>query len=119
MKAIVYKSTGSWYIVKDEKANWHNARMKGVFKIDEDITSTNPVAVGDEVEIETENENEATATITEILSRRNYINRQSPRMKHQHHIVAANLDQSMLVATLKEPRTSQGFIAQKKGAGEI
>src|SRR5204862_2489911 len=110
MKAIVYKSTGSWYTVKDENANWHNARMKGVFKIDEEITSTNPVAVGDEVEIEAENENEGTAMITEILQRRNYINRQSPRFKHQHHIVAANLDQSLLVATLKEPKTSQGFI---------
>src|SRR6187431_2691379 len=119
MKAIVYKSTGSWYTVKDEKANWHNARMKGVFKIDEDITSTNPVAVGDEVEIETENENEGTAMITEILQRRNYINRQSPRAKHQHHIVAANLDQSMLVATLKEPRTSQGFIDRFLVASEM
>jgi ribosome biogenesis GTPase / thiamine phosphate phosphatase len=119
MKAIVYKSTGSWYIVKDEKANWHNARMKGVFKIDEDITSTNPVAVGDEVEIATENENEGTAMITEILQRHNYINRQSPRAKHQHHIVAANLDQSMLVATLKEPRTSQGFIDRFLVASEM
>ncbi|TMI64595.1 MAG: ribosome small subunit-dependent GTPase A [Bacteroidetes bacterium] len=119
MKAIVYKSTGSWYTVKDENANWHNARMKGVFKIDEEITSTNPVAVGDEVEIEAENENEGTAMITEILQRRNYINRQSPRMKHQHHIVAANLDQSMLVATLKEPRTSQGFIDRFLVASEM
>jgi ribosome biogenesis GTPase len=119
MKAIVYKSTGSWYTVKDVNANWHNARMKGVFKIDEEITSTNPVAVGDEVEIETENENEGTAMITEILQRRNYINRQSPRMKHQHHIVAANLDQSMLVATLKEPRTSQGFIDRFLVASEM
>lgn len=83
--------------------------MKGVFKID-DITSTNPIAVGDEVEIEVENENETTATITQILPRRNYINRQSPRVKYQQHIIAANLDQSLLVATLKDPRTSQGFI---------
>ena len=118
MKALVYKSTGSWYTVKDEPGNWHNARMKGVFKIDE-ITSTNPVAVGDEVEIETENENEATAIITKIEDRRNYINRQSPRFKHQHHIIAANLDQSMLVATLKEPRTSQGFIDRFLVASEM
>ena len=109
MKAIVYKSTGSWYTVKDEAGNWHNARIKGVFKID-DITSTNPVAVGDSVEIETEDKIENTAIITEIKPRRNYINRQSPRLKHQHHIIAANLDQSFLIATLKEPRTSQGFI---------
>ncbi len=83
--------------------------MKGVFKID-DITSTNPIAVGDEVEMEVENQLETTATITEILPRRNYINRQSPRLKYQQHIIAANLDQSMLVATLKDPRTSPGFI---------
>ena len=83
--------------------------MKGVFKID-DITSTNPVSVGDKVEMENENENELTAVITKIYDRSNYINRQSPRSKHQHHIVAANIDLSLLLATLKEPRTSQGFI---------
>lgn len=68
------------------------------------------MAVGDKVNIEIENETEGTAIINEILPRHNYINRQSPRFKHQHHIVAANLDQSILVATLKEPKTSQGFI---------
>lgn len=109
MEAQVYKSTGSWYIVKDRNGKSWNARIKGVLKID-DITSTNPVAVGDRVTIEPENELEQTAMITEIHQRHNYINRQSPRYKHQHHIVAANLDQSLLVATLKEPRTSQGFI---------
>jgi len=108
-KAIVYKSTGSWYTVKDEQGRFHQARLKGVFKIHE-ITSTNPVAVGDEVEIEREESNENNYIITGICDRRNYINRQSPRLKHQHHIVAANIDQSVLVATLKEPRTSQGFI---------
>jgi ribosome biogenesis GTPase / thiamine phosphate phosphatase len=118
MKATVYKSTGSWYTVKDGSGKWHHARMKGIFKID-DITSTNPVAVGDEVMIEVENEGENTATITEILDRRNYINRQSPRFKHQHHIVASNLDQSMLVATLKEPKTSQGFIDRFLVASEM
>ena len=109
MKATVYKSTGSWYIVKDEQGKIHNARIKGVFKID-GITSTNPLAVGDVVEMDIESETERTAIITEITKRNNYINRQSPRHKKQHHIIAANLDQSLLVATLKEPRTSQGFI---------
>ncbi|HYE56369.1 MAG TPA: ribosome small subunit-dependent GTPase A [Chitinophagaceae bacterium] len=109
MRAIVYKSTGSWYSVKDEQGNLYNARIKGVFKID-GITSTNPIAVGDEVEIEMESAGENTAIITEMHDRRNYINRQSPRSKHHHHIVAANLDQSMLIGTLREPRTSQGFI---------
>lgn len=109
LKALVYKSTGSWYTVKDDTGKFYNARIKGVFKIDA-ITSTNPLAVGDWVNIEEEEGGTGTAMITAILPRENYINRQSPRAKHQQHIIAANLDQSVLVATLKEPRTSQGFI---------
>jgi ribosome biogenesis GTPase / thiamine phosphate phosphatase len=118
MKGLIYKSTGSWYSVKDETGRFWNARMKGIFKIDE-ITSTNPVSVGDEVEIETESEVENTGVITKIHDRKNYINRQSPRVKYQHHIVAANIDQSLLLATLKEPRTSQGFIDRFLAASEM
>jgi len=118
MKATIYKSTGSWYIIKDEAGKFWNARMKGVMKMD-DITSTNPVAVGDRVEAVIENEADSTAVIDEIIKRDNYINRQSPRHKYQHHIVAANLDQSMLVATLKEPKTSQGFIDRFLVASEM
>ena len=118
MKALVYKSTGSWYVVKDNNGKQYNARLKGVFKID-DITSTNPIAVGDEVEIETENELEGSVTITEIHQRRNYINRQSPHHKFKQHIIAANLDQSILFATLKEPKTSQGFIDRFLVASEM
>ncbi len=118
MKGLVYKSTGSWYTVKDETGRFWNARMKGIFKIDE-ITSTNPVSVGDEVEIEMESEVENTVVITKIHDRKNYINRQSPRVKYQHHIVAANIDQSLLLATLKEPRTSQGFIDRFLAASEM
>lgn len=109
MQGLVYRSTGSWYSVKDENGKVWNARMKGVFKLD-NITSTNPIAVGDVVDFELENQNESTVTITKIHDRNNYINRQSPRVKSQHHIVAANVDQSLLIATLREPRTSQGFI---------
>jgi len=120
LKGVVYKSTGSWYTVKDEAGRFWNARMKGVFKIDE-ITSTNPVSVGDNVEMEKENGSETvhTALITKIHDRLNYINRQSPRAKHQHHIIAANIDLSMLLATLKEPRTSQGFIDRFLVASEM
>jgi ribosome biogenesis GTPase / thiamine phosphate phosphatase len=118
MKAIVYKSTGSWYILKDEQGRFWNGRTKGVMKLD-DITSTNPIAVGDGVAFEIEDEVSNTVMIDEILPRNNYINRQSPRQKMQHHIVAANLDQSMLVATLKEPRTSQGFIDRFLVASEM
>jgi ribosome biogenesis GTPase / thiamine phosphate phosphatase len=109
MNATVYKSTGSWYVTKTEEGQFVNSRIKGVFKID-GITSTNPVAVGDHVELEAENNADATAMITKILPRKNYITRQAPSHKMQHHIVAANVDQSMMFATLREPRTSQGFI---------
>ena len=118
MQATVYKSTGSWYIVKDEAGKFWNARMKGVMKLD-DITSTNPVAVGDIVEIEAQADTDNSAMIEKIFDRNNHINRQSPRHKHQHHIVASNLDQSMLVATIKEPRTSQGFIDRFLVASEM
>ena len=109
MKALVYKSTGSWYVVKTDDGKQYNARIKGVLKID-GITSTNPIAVGDEVEMEMENELESTTTITTIFNRQNYVARQSPHNKHQHHIIASNLDQSLLFATLKDPKTSTGFI---------
>ncbi|MEI6949443.1 ribosome small subunit-dependent GTPase A [Paraflavisolibacter sp. H34] len=109
MQGIVYKSTGSWYTVKEEDGRVWNARIKGVFKIG-NLTSTNPLAVGDIVDFDMESESERSVIITHIHDRRNYINRQSPRHKHQHHIVAANLDQSILIATIREPRTSQGFI---------
>lgn len=123
MKATVYKSTGSWYIVKDGKGIFFNARMPGKFKID-GITSTNPIAVGDEVEIGTENEGEnfspeGPVVITSIHSRKNYITRVSPANKNQFHIIASNLDQTLLFATLKEPKTSQGFIDRFLVAAEM
>jgi ribosome biogenesis GTPase len=111
MKAVIYKSTGSWYTAKTAEGEFVQARIKGKFKIG-GITSTNPIAVGDIVEIEREKDQtvEHSYSITEITNRRNYINRISPHKKYRHHIVAANLDQTMLFATIKEPRTSQGFI---------
>jgi len=109
MKALVYKSTGSWYVVKNEEGEFFNARIKGKFKID-NITSTNPVTVGDVVDVEKENTEERDVVITNIHARKNYITRQSPHNKYQHHIIASNLDQSLLFATLKDPKTSQGFI---------
>lgn len=109
MKATVYKSTGSWYVVQNEEGVVLNARILGKFKID-GLTSTNPIAVGDVVTIVAENEQEGSVTITEIDDRRNYITRTSPANKHKHHIIASNIDQSLLFATLKDPKTSQGFI---------
>ena len=109
MQAVVYKSTGSWYSVKNTEGKMLQARIKGKFKI-ADITSTNPIAVGDHVSLIPDNEKEGVYVIEQIHERKNYINRQSPHRRHQHHIIAANLDQSILFATLRSPRTSQGFI---------
>lgn len=109
MQGVVYKSTGSWYKVRASNNILYNARIKGILKID-GITSTNPIAVGDVVDMELENELENTTTITAIHPRKNYVARISPHNKHQHHIIASNLDQSIMFATLKNPKTSQGFI---------
>jgi ribosome biogenesis GTPase len=109
MNGTIYKSTGSWYSVKGEDNAFYKARLKGKFKMD-GITSTNPIAVGDEVVFEMEDELENRVMITELFSRRNYVNRISPANRRMHHIIASNLDQSLLVATLKDPRTSVGFI---------
>jgi ribosome biogenesis GTPase len=109
MKARIYKSTGSWYVAKAGNGRMYNARIKGIFKIDE-ITSTNPLAVGDEVEMVVEDIQEESAMIDQIYDRRNYVARVSPHNKRQHHIIASNLDQSILFATLKDPKTSQGFM---------
>jgi ribosome biogenesis GTPase len=80
-----------------------------VLKI-EGITSTNPIAVGDWVQVDEENDADKTAMITAIDDRYNYVARTSPHNKNLHHIVASNLDQSLLICTLKDPKTSQGFI---------
>ena len=109
MRCLVYKSTGSWYIVKNDNGDIFNARIKGKFKIG-NITSTNPIAVGDLVEVEMDNELERSVVINKIHDRKNYITRQSPHNKNQHHIIASNLDQSLLIATIKSPKTSLGFI---------
>jgi ribosome biogenesis GTPase / thiamine phosphate phosphatase len=108
MQATVYRSTGSWYILKNSEGEFINARLKGKLKL-KGITSTNPIAVGDIVEVDADAE-ENSLVISKIFERKNYINRVSPHNKNKHHIVAANLDQSLLFATLKDPKTSFGFI---------
>lgn len=108
MQAIVYKSTGKWYEVKTPEGQWLKARLKGRLKLD-GFTSSNPIAVGDVVELDTA-AGEDSLVIKDILPRHNYIIRSSPHNKRQHHIVASNVDQSLLFATIAEPRTSSGFI---------
>ncbi|MFN7331190.1 MAG: ribosome small subunit-dependent GTPase A, partial [Bacteroidota bacterium] len=106
MKGRVLKSTGSWYEVLIEGGQVLQARARGKLRLD-DINETNPVAVGDWVELQPEGNN---AVISAILPRQNHMLRQSVKKKGQAHVLAANIDQVMLIATLKQPRTSLGFI---------
>lgn len=110
MEGLVYKSTGSWYNVKDDKGVTWQARLKGKLRIDEEISSTNPIAVGDTIIFEADDENVRTGIISNIRPRENYIIRVSPHNKNQKHIIAANLDMALVVATIASPRTSMGFI---------
>ncbi len=107
MKGRVIKSTGSWYTVKTETATIQ-ARLRGKFK-QEDLKLTNPIAVGDYVLLEKE-AGQATSVIIDILPRENYIIRKSTRKAHHSHIIASNIDQAFLMITLRNPRTSLGFI---------
>ena len=100
------RSTGSWYDVLVENGKVIPARIRGKFRL-EGIKETNPIAVGDRVVMDLEN-NEA--VIREILDRENYMVRQSVKKAHQAHVIASNIDQALIVATLKLPRTSVGFI---------
>lgn len=110
MRGLVIKSTGSWYKVKlDEPhdgAEEVDARIRGKFKL-EDKKITNPIAVGDFVEMD---EISGEYIIVEIEERENYIIRKSPKKKHHDHLLASNVDQAVMIATLKQPRTSLGFI---------
>lgn len=110
MKAVIYKSTGSFYDAVDEHGKKWVARIRGKFKIDKRISSTNPISVGDVVEMSVEDEDKALAMITEIVTRRNYIVRSSPHNRHKQHIVGSNLDQALLIVTISSPKTSFGFI---------
>jgi ribosome biogenesis GTPase / thiamine phosphate phosphatase len=109
MKGVVVKSTGSWYLVRDEEGKLHRARLRGKFKL-KDMKVSNPLAVGDRVEFDVETTGEDTAVIHKIEDRENYIIRKSTHKSAHSHIIAANLDQALLIATLVSPRTSFGFI---------
>jgi ribosome biogenesis GTPase len=107
MKGIVIKSTGSWYSVIDEQQEVWECRIKGKFRLS-GIKSTNPIAVGDYVDFEMEADGRG--VINKIADRKNYIIRKSINLSKQSHILAANIDQALLIVTLALPRTSAGFI---------
>jgi ribosome biogenesis GTPase / thiamine phosphate phosphatase len=107
IKATVVKSTGSRYSVITQDNKQVECSIKGVFRL-KGIKTTNPVAVGDKVEIEMADD--GSGVINKIEERKNYIIRKSINLSKQYHIIAANMDQAMLVVTLALPRTSTGFI---------
>jgi ribosome biogenesis GTPase / thiamine phosphate phosphatase len=108
MEGKVMRSTGSWYDVLGKDNKLYQSRLRGKFKI-QGMQVTNPIAVGDDVIMEKDSE-EGKTIITEILPRENYIIRKSTHNQKFGHIIAANLDQAILLATLIYPRTSLGFI---------
>jgi ribosome biogenesis GTPase len=117
MRGRVIQTTGSWYQVYLAEQNRTIAcRLKGKLKI-KDIDTTNPIAVGDYVLVEN-SDDKNDFVITEIEERRNYIIRQSPRQKHQRHIIASNIDQFFIIATISQPRTSIGFLDRCIAAAE-
>lgn len=110
MKGIVIKSTGSWYDVKTAADEVLKCRIKGVFRLDDvKDKDTNPVAVGDKVTLLNEGGNDGWV-ISEIAERENYIVRSSPKHRGARQVLAANIDQNVLVVTMANPRTSTGFI---------
>ena len=113
-EGLVIKSTGSWYTVEDENGDTFECKIKGKFRI-KGIKNTNPVAVGDRVGFTLQSvsadENEAqVGLITSITERKNYIIRRSINLSKQAHIIAANIDQAVLVVTLNYPVTTTTFI---------
>lgn len=108
MRGTVVKSTGSWYQVKAEDGTYLPCRIKGKFRLD-GIKHTNPIAVGDKVAYELEANGE-TGIIHQIEERKNYIIRKASNLSKQTHIIASNIDQALLVASLVQPQTSLGFI---------
>lgn len=108
MQGLITKSTGSWYQAQTPDGQRYDCRIKGKFRI-KGITTTNPIAVGDVVDFELEPE-QGTGVITNLHPRKNYIIRKSINLSKQAQIIAANLDQALLVVTLASPRTSLGFI---------
>ncbi|MEO1437806.1 MAG: ribosome small subunit-dependent GTPase A [Bacteroidota bacterium] len=107
-QGVVIKSTGKWYSVRAENGDVVECRIKGKFRL-KGLKLTNPIAVGDQVEFELEPHGD-TAMITQILPRKNYIARQSPRKKHFMHLLAANVDKAIVIVTIRFPDLKPGFI---------
>lgn len=109
MEGKVIKSTGSWYSVEGEDGKIYECRLRGKIKM-EGIKTTNPIAVGDNVIFDLEEKGDQSAVISSIKPRENYVIRKSTHNPRYGHILAANIDQAILIATLAYPVTSLGFI---------
>lgn len=110
MKGTVYKSTGSFYRVKADDSQFYDCRIKGKFRI-KGIKSTNPIAVGDEVDFSLQHSGDETfGLISHIYERKNYLARRSVNLSKQLHILAANVDQAFLLVTVKNPETLNVFV---------
>jgi ribosome biogenesis GTPase len=107
MKGVVIKSTGSWYSVRLDNGEQIESRIKGKFRL-KGIKTTNPIAVGDRVKLS--EEKDGTAVIYEIEKRKNYIIRKSINLSKKSHILAANVDQAILIVTISQPKTYTAFI---------
>jgi ribosome biogenesis GTPase len=118
-RGLVIKSTGSWFTVESENGELFECKIKGKFRI-KDIKSTNPVAVGDHVEfsIQSTSHKKNVGLITSISERKNYIIRRSQNLSKQSHIIAANIDQAVLVVTLDYPVTTTTFIDRYLASAE-
>ena len=106
MKGTVIKTTGSWYLVKSEKGDLLECRLKGKFRI-KGIKSTNPIVVGDEVVLE---KSDDSYMIIKLIDRKNFIVRKSVNLSKQTHLIASNIDQAILMITLLNPITTTTFI---------
>ncbi len=121
-KGLVIKSTGSWFTVESDNGELYECKIKGSFRI-KGIKSTNPVAVGDKVEftVQSKSNNEREKNIgliSGIGTRKNYIIRRSQNLSKQSHIIAANIDQAILVVTLYFPVTTTTFIDRYLASAE-
>tara|TARA_B110000003_G_scaffold9602_1_gene9891 strand:+ start:14388 stop:15332 length:945 start_codon:yes stop_codon:yes gene_type:complete len=110
MTGVIYKSTGSWYFVKSQRGVFYKCRIKGKFRI-KGIKSTNPIAVGDNVEFDIETiGDEQVGVIKTIYERKNFIIRKSVNLSKQTHIIASNIDIAFLLITINNPTTLTTFI---------
>ena len=109
MRGLVLRSTGSWYDIKTTDGTIYKGRLRGKMRLD-GLRVTNPIAVGDFVQMEMDNEVEQTTVIKKIEKRENYIIRKAVKKRAHGHLIAANIDQVILLVTQTFPKTSLGFI---------